>query len=417
MTPLPQSAASQPINLVGLATLVVASMVLLLSNISPLYIALFCMAAFAAPLMVLDTTLLKVHRRPSTGLDWAQASIGATAHRRIWTKLVGFFATLALLVAVHWTFPFYDIARMQLPIAAALMLLPIVVGLALPYFALVDRAMREPEDGYFYAGCFALGQFRRIDWPRLKDYALGWMVKGFFLPIMFHYLISCAEHLQTNTEWLSLDFFMVMRWLVEYAVLLELSIVCIGYSCTLRVFDSHIRTASPFLDAWLVTLICYEPFNQVIGGGLLDYDDGTYWYEWFKDMPALAVPWGIAILASFGIWIWATLSFGLRWSNLTHRGIITNGPYRYTKHPDYLAKNVFFWLMNVPFLSQVSGAVAFKMTVAMVCINLIYLGRAMTEERHLMTDPVYAAYARAIDERGLFRRFRWRAAASGVASL
>lgn len=37
------------------------------------------------------------------------------------------------------------------------------------------------------------------------------------------------------------------------------------------------------------------------------------------------------------IYAWATIMFGGRFSNLTHRGIITNGPYPWTKHPAYRA--------------------------------------------------------------------------------
>ena len=43
-----------------------------------------------------------------------------------------------------------------------------------------------------------------------------------------------------------------------------------------------------------------------------------------------------------------------RFSNLTHRGIITNGPYRYSKHPAYLAKNLSWWLVSMPFMITVS---------------------------------------------------------------
>ena len=42
--------------------------------------------------------------------------------------------------------------------------------------------------------------------------------------------------------------------------------------------------------------------------------------------------------------------FSFRFSNLTHRGIITSGPYRFTKHPSYVSKNIAW-----SFVSQAIG--------------------------------------------------------------
>ena len=44
-------------------------------------------------------------------------------------------------------------------------------------------------------------------------------------------------------------------------------------------------------------------------------------------------------------------TIGPRFSNLTHRGILTHGPYAWSKHPAYLSKNLFWWLSSLPFLA------------------------------------------------------------------
>ena len=49
--------------------------------------------------------------------------------------------------------------------------------------------------------------------------------------------------------------------------------------------------------------------------------------------------WGAILVVLTGIYAWATMAFGLRFSNLTHRGILTHGPYAFTKHPAYMSKN------------------------------------------------------------------------------
>ena len=51
------------------------------------------------------------------------------------------------------------------------------------------------------------------------------------------------------------------------------------------------------------------------------------------------------------VYAWATVAFGFRFSNLTHRGILTHGPYAWTKHPAYVSKNLFWWCAVLPFLA------------------------------------------------------------------
>src|SRR5262249_38815160 len=113
--------------------------------------------------------------------------------------------------------------------------------------------------------------------------------------------------------------------------------------------------------------------------------------------------WGSLILVLVVIYVWATIAFGGRFSNLTHRGIITNGPYRFTKHPAYLSKNLSWWLISTPFIITGGVGEAFRRCVLLLMLNGIYYLRAKTEERHLALDPVYVQYARWMDKHGLLR--------------
>jgi protein-S-isoprenylcysteine O-methyltransferase Ste14 len=103
------------------------------------------------------------------------------------------------------------------------------------------------------------------------------------------------------------------------------------------------------------------------------------------------------------IYALCTVSFGLRFSNLTHRGIITSGPYRFTKHPAYWSKNLSWWLVSVPFVSEFGWKMALRNCCILGLVNLIYYARARTEERHLSRDPTYVAYALWMNEHGLLR--------------
>ena len=154
---------------------------------------------------------------------------------------------------------------------------------------------------------------------------------------------------------------------------------------------------------WIVAVVCYEPFWTLIGRQYLHYGSSLSWGSWLSNEPLMYGVWGTAILVLTAVYVWATVIFGGRFSNLTNRGIITSGPYRYTKHPAYISKNITWWLISVPFVVTESAAASLKQCLLLLMVNGIYYLRAKTEERHLMRDPDYASYARWIDANGWLR--------------
>ena len=104
--------------------------------------------------------------------------------------------------------------------------------------------------------------------------------------------------------------------------------------------------------------------------------------------------WGALLVFLTGVYAWATVIFGIRFSNLTYRGAITNGPYRFTRHPAYLAKNLFWWCSTLPFFAT-TGALTdiVRNTTIMGLVSLVYYWRAKTEEKHLCAeDAKYREY-------------------------
>jgi protein-S-isoprenylcysteine O-methyltransferase Ste14 len=86
-------------------------------------------------------------------------------------------------------------------------------------------------------------------------------------------------------------------------------------------------------------------------------------------------------------------TLGLRFSNLTNRGIITQGPYRFVRHPAYAAKVVAWWCDAVPVFGSILLLLFFSGWIG------VYFLRALTEERHLKADPCYLAYCAAVKHR------------------
>jgi len=360
---------------------------------------LVSMAVFMVVQMILDFAVRKVHKNATTGLVFRADHFRSNfSLRRSLVKLGGLYATLAvmsvfyLLIPMYWGYfhePFWDVLR-----AVA----PYVFVLTIPYFILIDALMADPRDGYWHAAQLVSFRWSRVDWKILREYAKGWTIKGFFLPLMTPLLIGAINRLPgLPTSWSIVEIVALVAGLV---LCLDLGFVVLGYTFTVRILDSHIRSANPFVYAWIACLICYRPFWAFAGPR---YNDGVDWSDWFAGSPVLLVTWGILVIAAKSSWAWSNMMFGFRFSNLTHRGIITSGPFRFTKHPSYVSKNIAWWLISVPFLSRSSPLDAVWFSAGLMFINTLYFVRAISEEAHLSEDPTYVAYAEWINEHGLFR--------------
>jgi protein-S-isoprenylcysteine O-methyltransferase Ste14 len=278
------------------------------------------------------------------------------------------------------------------------------VGLLVPfYFIWADSRVAEPRDEFVQFGLLVCGRWREVDPSVIKRHLLGWTVKAFFLPLMSVYLSDELSHLYAAVR--SYGVMNVIRfdtWFhVSYTI--DLLFCVIGYTATTRLLDSHMRSVEPTMLGWVAALICYQPFYSVIGRFYLQYEGNLYWDSWLQPWPLLQTAWGGAIILLSMIYALCTVAFGLRFSNLTHRGIITGGPYRLTKHPAYLSKNLSWWLISVPFVLTPDVLASLRHCALLLLLNGVYFLRARTEERHLSIDPVYVAYAQWMNEHGMLR--------------
>ncbi|HEY9220895.1 MAG TPA: methyltransferase [Lutibacter sp.] len=97
-------------------------------------------------------------------------------------------------------------------------------------------------------------------------------------------------------------------------------------------------------------------------------------------------------ICSFGLMIWARIIFGFRSfhasANTTNGKLITNGPYKYFRHPIYAAVIYFF----------LSSLISFPYLETLLAVLLIIGGlfaRMLFEEKSLqITYPEYEFYAK-----------------------
>ena len=368
-----------------------------------------CLAVLAwVALLLLGCDLLfnRVYQRASTGLDFGHHD---PSLKRTATKLLGLFGTLAAIALAYLGFPLYS-DPFYAPFFAMLpTLLCLWLTAALPYFYLVDRRMTSPHDGYWQMGRVLLLHWHDVDGRMLSQHLLGWLVKGFFLPLMFGYLCQDMTRLlaYAGTGPGTKPYYDAAFAVMYFA---DVALVAVGYLATLRITDTQIRSTEPTLLGWAVALACYQPFWGLVSGQFLAYRTSYDWEHWLLPSSPMYAAWGAPILLLTAVYLWATLSFAARFSNLTHRGIITNGPYRFSKHPAYLAKNLSWWLISAPFLAEGGWWDGLLRCLMLLGVNVLYWLRARTEERHLSRDPVYVQYALWVEQHGLLRRvLRWPA--------
>lgn len=351
----------------------------------------------ALPMVALSVLVNRTHLRETSGFRKAPNSPNL---RRSAIKVIGLLATLAILGICYWLFPEYGRAHYATVWHAAQMAAIPALFLTVGYFVWADCRMAEPEDGYWHFGMLVLGRWKHLNRPVLREYCLGWVIKGFFLPFM---LSGVAEHavVLLKEGWNPSTF--ATLYLTTFTLILTIDTIfgAIGYLLTLRVLDAQIRSPQPTWLGWVSTIICYVPFSQFLHRAFLDYKGEIDWSAWLGNQPIVFITWGFAILVLKAFYVWATISFGCRFSNLTNRGIIVDGPYRYMKHPAYLAKNLSWWLISVPFVAHGDFLTNLKACILLGLTNVIYFVRAKTEEHHLSEDPAYRLYSDWIS------RFGW----------
>jgi len=229
---------------------------------------------------------------------------------------------------------------------------------------------------------------------RVKKVFLVYLVNFFFVTLMGRFIVQEYQGFEHMLGILNSEQYTMMHWynkvrsgyftVFHMIFIVDIGIALIGYVSASRWLDNRTRSVDMTLSGWMVALFCYPPFNDFFSGNFISY----------------AIPHTEALITSQGIWsvifvlliiaysiyAWGTIALGFKFSNLTNRGIVTHGPYKYVRHPAYTAKN-FAWLIdNTHVFSNVWAALAF------FAWNAVYVLRGLTEERHLSHDPHYRRY-------------------------
>lgn len=415
----PPSSSNFYVNLAGGLSFMAAIMAarFFFPGMDTLYLALASIAAAIVPVIGAEIFFLKVHKRPRVG--WHDKP-HPPDRERVRTKLVGYYAALILAGLCYQLIPEYDN-----PFYAAfrifflLTFIPAVV-LGWLYIDEADRRLAEPHDNLWHFGRMLCGYWRGSDKKAAFHFLKSAVLRIYFIPVMFTYmtkfidLIMQQDPMDAAQALAGINHIvdvpgsaLLSALLVAYLVFAAIDVLfaTIGYLFALRALDTDIRSVEPTILGWVVCIFCYFPFWETIAVQIAfrDFYNNPAWYEWLSGNAVFLLCWGMLAVGAMIAESLTTLCFGLRFSNLTYRGLISAGPFRFTKHPQYVSKLANRFLFYVPFLSHggIGGALWTCFLFGGICA--VYYLRARTEENHLSRYPEYVDYARWIEENGIFR--------------
>ncbi len=217
-------------------------------------------------------------------------------------------------------------------------------------------------------------------------------VKAFFLPLMVVFLsLHTKEGLHLwSTAQANMTGLESANWLMSLVFqgifFCDTVVGAIGYGCESSWLGNRTRSVDNTWSGWIVCLMCYPPFNDIshIYAPLGVGENVMGW----GGMTLLALRG--ASLVCYLVYVWATFALGVHFSNLSNKGIIERGPYKWIRHPAYISKNLAWWFEQMP------GMVNFQYIPPLLAWNAVYMLRGLTEERHLRRDPDYRAYCERV---------------------
>ncbi len=241
-----------------------------------------------------------------------------------------------------------------------------------------------------------------------KNSILAWIVKLFFLPMMILWLSWNIWYVinkiywwynEIDLIWSNFLFYFntyLFAWILTFIFIIDLLFFTLWYMLESKYLWNKIKSVEPTLLWWIVTIICYPPFN-------ISLEKILWWYS--SDFPTfeninIHIALNTILLISFWIYSRASISLWLKASNLTNRWIITRWPYKYVRHPAYASKNISRLIWALPIIIFNINNLNIK-TLILIIISLslwftIYYLRAMTEEKHLWMDPDYIEYKKRV---------------------
>lgn len=213
----------------------------------------------------------------------------------------------------------------------------------------------------------------------------AFILKLIFIPFLATWVVQNIKHI----HYLYLNFQEVDLWVInKFALgtifLVDSFIFLQGYCIESTRLKNNIISVDPTKLGWFVCLICYPPLNYY-SFTLVDFHQTSFSINVNSQIEAVLT---LVITFLWLIFVIASFNLGFKASNLTNRGVVDKGLYKYCRHPAYSSK-MMIWFIQALFF----GTYYLSLFLAF-CI--VYVLRAYTEERHLAMGKEYRDYMKKV---------------------
>ncbi|WP_180172749.1 isoprenylcysteine carboxylmethyltransferase family protein [Acinetobacter sp. YH01025] len=254
-----------------------------------------------------------------------------------------------------------------------------------------------------YLNWFKEFRFNKKYWEKYKIFYLSNLVKILFIPYIYGGLNHAIFQILTSENIFETPWSLI-QFLFYFGVCCDVIIALGGYVFSSKILGTETVSVDETWQGWLVCLICYPPLLSIYRF-FSEQTDNYIWTNWLQPNDFLYWVWAFLICLSWTLYWLSTLSFGFKFSNLSWRGLINTGLYKYMRHPAYFFKNLYWWLHTVPFFGVI-GLDIVRNFLALSFISLIYYLRAKTEEKHLLKFKEYQDYYLWIEKHGLWAKIK-----------
>lgn len=273
------------------------------------------------------------------------------------------------------------------------------------YFFLVERcrysAFEIVNDPYLRVVSF-IRTVCRLDWAKLKHRVfkrgykslfLSWIIRLHFIPVMVeqvhHTTVQIAGVVASPDYQFSIG--SVAAFLVVILFCIDATNASIGYFWESSLTGTRFRETDPNPFHWFIVLVCYYPFIR-FADTFIPFPSGAEGSPLLFDHPGFEHAVNLCTIVALAGMVFVTTSLGFSYSNLSYKKIQTKGLYRFVRHPGTVCKLSFFFLTIFRYESSFNFA-----TVSLYVIwMLIYVTRAICEERFLIRFQEYRTYMGAV---------------------
>ena len=336
------------------------------------------------------------------------------------TRFLGMVLGIVAILFAVWLFPEYNQPHYRrLLFEAVPLFLASFIPLSLVIIFLTEYLLGEKRDGTYQFGLIARFRWSEVEGKAFRAGVLEWLVRGIFLLINFFAVSTLLARVRSRElPDLSDGFVQFVMNIDSMIFMLILLVILPGYLFASRLIGTEVKKVDSTWFAWAITLSSYSPLNAAVYSAWITYrplsdvyENTHVWGVIGAVHPTVLYCLGALILIAALFHLWGEAILGARSSNLSMRGIITNGPFAFTKHPVYVSKCIQWACIYLPILNGIGFLDATRSGILFILVCVVFGARALAEERLLAEDENYVAYARMMDEKSIFafvgRAFPW----------